>query len=200
MAPTDPTRKSLSVRTRFEVFKRDDFICQYCGRRSPDVVLEVDHIVPVCEGGSDDQINLVTACWDCNSGKAGVPLNQVMTAEDPHDRAVLMLERERQLEEYNYVLEAQRERREAEAWALVRFWKYEIGHTAEEELTTIGRFDYQWLFGALLWCPREVIRGFMDIALQRRMTKNLKYVAGCCRSWRYEQTAAKDMQDGGYRD
>jgi 5-methylcytosine-specific restriction endonuclease McrA len=37
---------AVSVRTRFEVFKRDDFTCQYCGRKSPDVVLEADHIVP----------------------------------------------------------------------------------------------------------------------------------------------------------
>jgi hypothetical protein len=29
---------ALSVRTRFEVFKRDEFTCQYCGRKSPDVV------------------------------------------------------------------------------------------------------------------------------------------------------------------
>lgn len=62
--------KSLSVRTRFEVFKRDRFVCQYCGKTPPDVLLEVDHIVPRAAGGSDDITNLTTACWDCNHGKA----------------------------------------------------------------------------------------------------------------------------------
>ena len=83
MAPTDLTRSPLSVRTRFEVLKRDNFTCRYCGRPSgEDVTLEVDHIVPVCEGGTDDPLNLITACWDCNRGKADVPLTRAMTAED----------------------------------------------------------------------------------------------------------------------
>ncbi len=62
-------RIGISKKTRFEVFKRDKFTCQYCGRKSPDVVLEVDHIVPVCEGGTNGMTNLVTACFDCNRGK-----------------------------------------------------------------------------------------------------------------------------------
>lgn len=62
-------RKSLSKKTRFEVFKRDHFTCQYCGRMAPDVILEVDHIKPVAEGGTNDMMNLVTSCKDCNQGK-----------------------------------------------------------------------------------------------------------------------------------
>lgn len=42
-------RKSLSKKTRFEVFKRDSFTCQYCGRSAPEVVLQVDHIKPVAK-------------------------------------------------------------------------------------------------------------------------------------------------------
>lgn len=61
---------SLSVRTRFEVFKRDRFTCGYCGKHPPDVLLEVDHIVPRAAGGPDAMENLVTACWDCNHGKS----------------------------------------------------------------------------------------------------------------------------------
>lgn len=62
-------RKPISKKTRFEVFKRDGFKCQYCGRSAPDVVLEVDHIVSVAEGGPDEMINLITSCRDCNRGK-----------------------------------------------------------------------------------------------------------------------------------
>ena len=47
-------RKPLSKKIRFEVFKRDKFTCQYCGRMSPDVILEVDHIEPVAEGGDNE--------------------------------------------------------------------------------------------------------------------------------------------------
>lgn len=62
-------RKPLSKKTRFEVFKRDRFTCQYCGRMSPDVILEVDHIKPIAEGGTNKMINLITSCRDCNRGK-----------------------------------------------------------------------------------------------------------------------------------
>lgn len=62
-------RKSLPKSLRFEVFKRDSFKCQYCGRSAPDVILEVDHIVPVSAGGSNEPINLITSCRDCNRGK-----------------------------------------------------------------------------------------------------------------------------------
>lgn len=61
---------SVSVRIRFEVFKRDRFTCAYCGKHPPDVLLEVDHIVPQAAGGSDDMENLITACLECNRGKS----------------------------------------------------------------------------------------------------------------------------------
>jgi hypothetical protein len=181
---------AVSVRTRFEVFKRDDFTCQYCGRKSPDVVLEADHIVPLCEGGGDDVVNLRTSCWDCNRGKAGQPLSEIVTGEDPHDRAIVLLERERQLREYNEVLADERDRREIEGWELVRYWKSELGYTNEEQLVKIGRRDWNWLFNALTWCPAKQIQNFMDLAILREMTDNLSYVAACCRNWR-EENAVK---------
>ena len=60
---------SLSVKKRFDVFKRDGFICQYCGSHPPSVILEVDHIHPKSKGGNDDMDNLITSCFDCNRGK-----------------------------------------------------------------------------------------------------------------------------------
>ena len=68
-------RKAISKKTRFEVFKRDKFTCQYCGKMAPDVILEVDHIKPVAEGGTNSIMNLVTACRDCNRGKGKTELS-----------------------------------------------------------------------------------------------------------------------------
>ena len=62
-------RKAIGQKLRFEVFKRDSFTCQYCGRMAPDVILEVDHINPVANGGENEIMNLVTSCFDCNRGK-----------------------------------------------------------------------------------------------------------------------------------
>lgn len=44
-------RTDLTKRIRFEVFKRDKFTCQYCGQESPEVILNVDHVDPVANGG-----------------------------------------------------------------------------------------------------------------------------------------------------
>ena len=70
-------RKPISKKTRFEVFKRDLFQCQYCGKRPPNALLEVDHIMPVAEGGTNRITNLATSCFECNRGKSNRPLKTV---------------------------------------------------------------------------------------------------------------------------
>jgi hypothetical protein len=60
----------VTKRTRYEVLKRDNHTCRYCGGSAPDVTLTVDHVLPVALGGSDKPDNLVAACQDCNAGKA----------------------------------------------------------------------------------------------------------------------------------
>lgn len=73
---------ALSKRTRFEIFKRDGFTCQYCGQRPPDVILEVDHIDPSSKGGSDEEINLITSCFACNRGKSDRKLGDIHPRPD----------------------------------------------------------------------------------------------------------------------
>lgn len=60
---------AVSKRLRYEVLRRDNHACRYCGASAPDVKLNVDHVIPTSLGGSDKPTNLVTACADCNSGK-----------------------------------------------------------------------------------------------------------------------------------
>jgi hypothetical protein len=64
---------AVSKRLRFEILRRDNHACRYCGGVAPDAVLTIDHVVPVTLGGSDDPSNLITACRDCNAGKSSVP-------------------------------------------------------------------------------------------------------------------------------
>jgi hypothetical protein len=70
-------RKSISVKKRFEVFKRDNFTCQYCSAKPPTVPLEIDHIHPIAKGGDNSIENLITACFDCNRGKGCVSLEAI---------------------------------------------------------------------------------------------------------------------------
>lgn len=75
---------AVSKRLRFEVLRRDNHTCRYCGGTAPDVVLTVDHVVPKTLGGADEPSNLVAACKDCNAGKSSSPPNAatVQTVSD----------------------------------------------------------------------------------------------------------------------
>ena len=54
--------------TRFNVFLRDKFSCQYCGSKNE---LTFDHLLPRSKGGKTDWDNVVTACSSCNVKKGG---------------------------------------------------------------------------------------------------------------------------------
>ena len=72
---------AVTKRTRYEVLKRDNHTCRYCGATAPDVKLHVDHVIPVALGGTDKPDNLVAACKDCNSGKTSTTPNDALVAE-----------------------------------------------------------------------------------------------------------------------
>jgi 5-methylcytosine-specific restriction endonuclease McrA len=65
-------RDPLPAQLRFGILQRDGFRCRYCGRpgNAPGVVLHVDHVVPVVADATTTQDNLLTACDECNLGKA----------------------------------------------------------------------------------------------------------------------------------
>lgn len=92
------SRKTLSKKTRFEVFKRDKFTCQYCGRSSPDVVLNCDHIDPVANGGGNEILNLITSCEACNAGKKDRLLDDSVAVKLQVDQLKQLEERRQQLE------------------------------------------------------------------------------------------------------
>ena len=55
--------------TRFEIFHRDNYTCQYCGKQSRPLTL--DHVIPRYRGGQHTWENVVSACGMCNRHKAG---------------------------------------------------------------------------------------------------------------------------------
>lgn len=114
-----PVRKPISKKTRFEVFKRDNFTCQYCGASAPDVILEIDHIKPVSKGGTNSILNLVTSCKECNRGKT----NKVLS-----DNSAVKIQK-RRMEEIN-------ERREQ--LELMLRWHDELEGEIEKEIDAIS--------------------------------------------------------------
>lgn len=64
-----PPRRTHRRLTRMEVFRRDHFTCQYCGRQGKQ--LTIDHVIPRYRGGQHTWENVVSACAVCNRSKAG---------------------------------------------------------------------------------------------------------------------------------
>ena len=175
-------RTGLSKRTRFEVFKRDLFTCQYCGRTPPTVVLQVDHILAVSDGGTNDRINLVTACQDCNGGKSNVPLAQV-----PTSLALEMAKRREsseQVKAYNEFLAQLRNDEVAAVNRLGHHWCNQLGYPTDSYTFSDQRAGSIRIF--LRRMPEELMYDLIDVSLSRiRASKTndeqaFRYVCGCC--------------------
>jgi 5-methylcytosine-specific restriction endonuclease McrA len=82
--------------TRREVFRRDKYTCQYCGRHSSD--LTVDHVWPKHLGGEHTWTNVVAACPSCNHRKGGRQLTEaqmvlLQTPKEPPANAYYIFSR-----------------------------------------------------------------------------------------------------------
>ncbi|VXD25625.1 hypothetical protein PL8927_900023 [Planktothrix serta PCC 8927] len=91
-------RESISKSIRFEIFKRDKFTCQYCGKKAPNVILHLDHINPVSKGGTNDLLNLITSCIDCNLGKSDRTLADTTIIDRKRTQMEELQERREQIE------------------------------------------------------------------------------------------------------
>lgn len=68
-------RKRLTESAKKQIFIRDKFECQYCGSKED---LEIDHIIPLSQGGNNEDSNLITACHRCNSLKGDKKLKDFL--------------------------------------------------------------------------------------------------------------------------
>lgn len=70
-------RENVSKGKRFDIFRRDGFRCQYCGKTPPEAILHVDHILAVKLGGTNSDDNLTTSCSECNLGKSAKKIDRL---------------------------------------------------------------------------------------------------------------------------
>lgn len=102
--------------TRFNVFLRDRFQCQYCGDRSD---LTFDHLAPRSRGGQTTWENVVTACSPCNLRKGGLYPNEarMWPAQKPYRPTVSDLHNNGRLFPPNYL---------HESWLDYLYWDTEL--------------------------------------------------------------------------
>ena len=178
---------SVSPKVRFEVFKRDNFTCRYCGYKTPKVILEVDHVIPRSKGGPDEINNLVTSCWECNRGKGATLLSDIPNEPSLHDKTILMLEREMQLAEFNEIKRRIREREDNQIDELLAFWDdLASGHARQfPEIPTLRRY--------LKVISVEDIKNAMEIAFSKKSDwVGVNYLYGILRNWKNDSKSRKE--------
>lgn len=179
-------RQSISKKLRFDVFKRDGFVCAYCGDHPPSALMEIDHVIPVVEGGANDIDNLVTACFACNRGKGGVPL----TAIPPTvvEKAAEALEREAQVRAYYEILQQRKDRKDEELWSIADVFMDRFGDSSiqRSRLASIRMFQDRLDYF-------EVLEA-MEIAVDRKYSKGAAFSYFCGICWRkIKRNAGEDV-------
>lgn len=161
---------AVSKRLRFEILRRDNHACRYCGRTAPDVKLTVDHVIPETLGGSDDPTNLVTACADCNSGKSSVPADAPLVEDVAQDalrwaRAIEQAAADLQANE-----EAYQRRLEPYLDVIRGSWYEDLPEDWESSVATFMRSGLPW----------PVMDDLVTVALNARTRNYWRYFCGCC--------------------
>lgn len=168
-------RKSLSKRLRFSIFTRDGYTCRYCGKQAGDVILHIDHIIPVSKGGTNDESNLITSCIDCNLGKSNL-LTQV-SAPTEMDRLRMIQDSLEQSIAATFAAESAKNKIKRVS-ALADFWCELTGRASVENgtLNVVNSYlqkygeevVYQWVAKAAMTCKHS------DTEMGR-------YISGCKR-------------------
>lgn len=176
---------AISQRLRYEILRRDNHMCRYCGVTAAEVKLTVDHVVPKALGGNDDPSNLAAACQPCNAGKAATNPDAPLVADVKQDalrwgRAMKLAAEARQ---------ANRAERDAYVAAFEQRWDEWLhgGRVREEGIP----FEKPGNWRASIWrfyelsLPIEDLRDCVTLACSNERIspdQAFKYMCGC--AWR----------------
>lgn len=174
---------AVSKRLRYEVLRRDNHTCRYCGARAPEVEITVDHVVPVSLGGTDEPSNLVAACGDCNGGKTSSSPDAPLVA-DVAERA---LEWAQAMQRAQSAMLADIKARETDRAQFKEWWDG-WGHGTGVSFTPIPKDSGWWvtvdqLIAAGL--PLPALKDCIDLAMTHRKLKDenrFRYMCGV--AWR----------------
>lgn len=168
--------------TRFKVFERDGYTCRYCGQKPPDVVLEVDHFIPVKEGGDNQILNLLTSCKQCNSGKKA----RISRSPDEAVEYKAIIEDKKEIVKQLKRIRALSLSIEFELESMVdtcsNHWEYL--HDGEKVLNIRGRSTIRTFLSSF---TANKIMEAMDISFTRTnggSVQEFKYMCGILQNWK----------------
>lgn len=191
-------RETISKKIRFEVFKRDNFTCQYCGRMAPDVVLEIDHINPIDNGGDNDIMNLITSCFECNRGKGKRKLS-VNTELKKQQEQLKFLNKKRQ--QFEMMLEWKKELSKFEDEQVNKIVEIFLNKT-NHEFNEIGkmlckRWIKKYSFEEVYEATISSIEQYYDLNDTNSLDKTFNYIERICIN-RKKQKDDPNLKDINY--
>lgn len=165
-------RKSLSKKTRFEVFKRDSFKCQYCGASSPEAILVVDHIDPISKDGADEMVNYITSCQPCNAGKSDRKLDDNTTLQKQKAQLDELNERREQLEMMLQWRSGMKDITESQLDSLREAWRETCPGWSLNDKSTIDLKKYLKKYGmSPVLDALETVSSYVVLGDDKRATK-----------------------------
>lgn len=148
-------RKCIGKKMRFEIMKRDGFACIYCGRKPPEVSLEIDHVVAIATNGAHHPSNMVTACCDCNRGKGKRSLTDIPAPLAGQIEQAA--ETRKKLEEHQKVLREIEALEEEDTWKILNLLQL-------KELEETGSISKDWFCGVSRLMQRVDREVLFDLA------------------------------------
>jgi DnaD/phage-associated family protein len=177
----------ISKKIRFEVFKRDEFRCRYCGSTPPECVLEIDHIIPKSKGGKDELINLLTSCFDCNRGKGCRKIDSKVSRPDIKEINSELKEQVEATELYYSLQKDILSVKESQLNLCLDYW-YENGssYISPKQVSSLRNFLNEF--------PADTIVEAMSIACNKvnGWNNKFRYMCGILHNWKRDS-------DGTYK-
>jgi predicted Zn-dependent protease len=162
--------RKISPSIRFDVFQRDNHVCQYCGRTPPAIKLVVDHLTPVAQGGTDIFENLVTSCEECNSGKSAKLIKDFTGGLNKEEWSQNIRAK---------YLDSLQKRRE-KLGEIKQYWASSLGKK------NISDRDNTAIHNLIEIYEPDWIKLAIDIAVSRKIEDYVKYTAGILKNWSKE--------------
>lgn len=193
-------RKGISNKTRFEVFKRDSFTCQYCGKKAPDVILHLDHIQPVSKGGKNTLLNYVTSCVECNSGKSNNLLSDQTVVEKQRQQLSDLQERREQIEMMLKWHNGMNDLKVVQSDKIIEYFNKALKHnisltqTGEKEMSArIRKYGFAQIISAIdiiaekystldAEAQLKKLGGVLHFMNASEVERNIMYIKGICKN------------------
>lgn len=169
-------RTVIRPRDRFEILQRDGFTCRYCGRQPGETELQIDHVKPVSQGGTNSLLNLITSCRLCNAGKGKNTVDHVPIHENVIKNVMLLADREAELvRAINHLIKLREQRFQAAVNMICSAFslKHTDTHTAKHVMWMIEEYG------------PHVVAEWLDAAFRRNVRESdhlIKYLYGCARN------------------